>query len=92
MKLADAGALIKVNDRAHARFLVAHSPGIGGLLLVGSFDFNTECIGMERYDAGVMTMHPDLVQSALKLYDQIWEDQESIPLKDFIKGANKQLH
>ena len=84
-KLAKAGALIKMNDRLHARFLVAYDPPImqekgdpyHGLLLIGSFDFNTECIGRERYDAGVRTMNPDLVRSAVKLFDQIWVEPES---------------
>jgi len=67
-KLAKAGAEIKINDRLHARFLVAYNPEpherefvkYWGLLLIGSFDFNTECIGRERYDAGIKTRHPDL--------------------------------
>lgn len=84
-KLADAGAEIKFNNRLHARFLVAYNPAIGGLLIIGSFDFNTECIGRERYDAGIKTRHPDLVESAIKLFEQIWNEPESIPLEDFIK-------
>ena len=86
-KLADAGAEIKFNNRLHARFLVAHTPEIGsrGFLLIGSFDFNTECIGKERYDAGIKTRHPDLVKSAIKLFEQIWNEPESIPLEDFMK-------
>lgn len=27
-------------------------------LVIGSFDFNTECIGKERYDARIKTKHP----------------------------------
>ena len=85
-RLALAGAKIKVNSRLHARFLVAHNPAIRrGLLVVGSFDFNTECIGKERYDAGIKTRHPDLVESAIKLFEQIWNEPESISLEDFIK-------
>ena len=84
-KLADAGAEIKFNNRLHARFLVASNPAVGGLLLIGSFDFNTECIGKERYDAGIMTKHPDLVKSALELFEQIWNERESMSLEDFIK-------
>lgn len=84
-KLADAGAEIKFNNRLHARFLVANNPALGGLLLIGSFDFNTECIGKERYDAGIITKHPDLVNSALKLFEQIWKEPESMSLEDFIK-------
>ena len=48
-KLTGAGAEMKVNNRLHARFLVGHNPALGGLLVIGSFDFNTECIGKERY-------------------------------------------
>jgi hypothetical protein len=91
-KLAKAGAEIKVNDRLHARFLVAYNevqkhPNIKywGLLLIGSFDFNTECIGRERYDAGIKTRHPDLVRSAVELFEQIWNEPESMPLEEFLK-------
>ena len=91
-KLASAGAEIKVNDRLHARFLVAYNDVKGhayvkywGLLLIGSFDFNTECIGRERYDAGIKTKHHDLVRSAIELFEQIWNESESIPLEDFMK-------
>jgi len=94
-KLADAGIEIKVNDRLHARFLVAYTKITGpkmsssreywGMLLIGSFDFNTKCIGRERYDAGVKTNNPDLVKSAVELFDQIWNEPESVPLEDFAK-------
>lgn len=84
-KLADAGAEIKFNNRLHARFLVASNPALGGLLLIGSFDFNTECIGKERYDAGIRTRHPDLVESAIKLFEQIWDEPESMPIEGFAK-------
>jgi len=84
-KLAKAGAEIKLNSRLHARFLVGGHPTIGGLLVIGSFDFNTECIGKERYDAGIKTSHPDLVKSALELFEQIWNEPESVSLEAFIK-------
>jgi hypothetical protein len=84
-KLAEAGAEIKLNGRLHARFLVGGHPSIGGLLVIGSFDFNTECIGKERYDAGIKTSHPDLVKSAFELFEQIWNEPESISLDDFIQ-------
>jgi hypothetical protein len=94
-KLARAGAEIKLNDRLHARFLVAYNPvaqhtylKYWGLLLIGSFDFNTECIGRERYDAGIKTRHPDLVESAIKLFEQIWDEPESISLEASMKKGN----
>jgi hypothetical protein len=89
-KLAEMGAEIKVNYRLHARFLVGYYQGLmkdkdgnewmNGLLVIGSFDFNTECIGKERYDAGIKTRYPELVQLAVKLFDQIWREPESVDL------------
>jgi hypothetical protein len=85
-KLCKTGVEVKVNNRIHARFLVAHNPDflpkILGLLIIGSFDFNTECIGKERLDAGIKTNHPDLVKSALELFNEIWNTTESIPLDE----------
>ena len=88
--LARKGVQIEVNDRLHARFLVAYdifekhpNKEYRGLLLIGSFDFNTECIGRERYDAGILTRNPDLIESAVRLFEQIWNEPESIPLKDY---------
>ncbi len=76
----------------HARLLVAHypeAPEVKSLVIIGSFDFNTECIGMERYDAGIKTFHPDLVQQAVKLFKQIWDEEESIPLDEkYIQEKN----
>ena len=87
-KLVNAGVKIKINHRTHARLFVAHTPELGegrGLLVIGSFDFNSECYSKERYDAGIKTRHPDLVKSAVELFEQIWKEPESIPLEDFVK-------
>jgi hypothetical protein len=85
-KLADAGAEIKFNNRLHARFLVASNPPVkSGLLIIGSFDFNKDCIGKERFDAGIKTRHPDLVESATKLFEQIWNEPESVSITDYAK-------
>jgi hypothetical protein len=84
-RLCKTGVEVKVNSRIHARFLVAHMskyPETVGLLIIGSFDFNTECIGKERLDAGIKTNHPDLVKSALQFFDKIWNTTESIPLNE----------
>ncbi len=82
-KMADKGAAVRINDRIHARILVAYtrwekSKLQGGLLVLGSFDFNTECIGKERYDAGIITKHPDLVDPASKLFDEVWEESTDL--------------
>lgn len=90
-KLSKARAEIKVNNRLHARILLAYTPLLSssdevpkclGLLILGSFDFNTECIGKERFDAGIKTCHPDLVLAVSDLFEQIWNEPESTPLSD----------
>jgi len=85
-KLNKVGAEIRVNDRLHARFLASYISGLlkedepmwRGTLLIGSFDFNKEGMTKERYDAGIKTSHPDLIESAVKLFEEIWN--ESSPL------------
>lgn len=85
-KLNEAGAEVRVNDRSHARFLVSYIPDYlsgnepiwRGTLLIGSFDFNKESMGKERHDAGIKTSHPDMIQAAVELFEEIWE--ASLPL------------
>ena len=87
-KLAESGIEIKFNNRMHARLLVGYTRYTNskprGQLILGSFDFNTECIGRERYDAGIRTHHPDLVQSAIDLFNQVWSDSGSKLLQEAI--------
>jgi hypothetical protein len=83
-KLSKAGIEVKFNYRIHARLLVAYN-SISALLLLGSFDYNTECIGKERYDAGIKTSHPDLAKSAIIFFEQVWNDSETQTLEQFLK-------
>jgi hypothetical protein len=48
---------------------------------VGFFDFNTECRGRERHDVTIKKRHPALLESAINLFEQIWNEQESISLE-----------
>jgi hypothetical protein len=43
-----------------------------------------ECIGRERYDAGIMTRNPDLLQSAIDFFQKVWNDSESRYLQEVI--------
>jgi hypothetical protein len=83
--LCKKGVEIKVNYRIHARLLVARQTGFPqtlGLLIIGSFDFNTEGMGKERLDAGIRTKHPDLINAAIEFFDNIWKAPQSIPLNE----------
>lgn len=43
-----------------------------------------ECIGKERYDAGIKTRHPDLVKSSIDLFEQIWNETESVTFEEYL--------
>ncbi len=81
-KIQDAGAEVRWNDKTHFRMFVGTST-IGGVLLLGSFDFNKEGMSRERRDVGIYTTHPDLVQSAYEYFMNVWnEERDSIPLDE----------
>ena len=86
-KLVKAGAEVRISDRLHARMLLAHYPNVPGwsklgLLVLGSFDFNVDCIGVERFDAGIKTNHPDLILEAKKLFEHIWSESKPLKLEE----------
>ncbi len=84
MKLSKSGIEVRFNYRLHARLLIAKNP-LTSLLILGSFDYDTECIGTERYDAGIKTSNPDLVNAASDFFEQVWNDSETQSLKQFLK-------
>ncbi len=83
-KLQKVGVEVKFSSRMHDRLLVAHS-SLFALLILGSFDYNTECIGKERYDARIKTTHPDLVKSAIDFFEQVWVESETQTMEQFLK-------
>jgi hypothetical protein len=89
-KLTKNDVEVKFNHRLHARLLVAYNTYTNsktrGFLILGSFDFNTDCIGLERHDAGIETRHPDLVKSAVDFFNKLWGDSESITIEEFLES------
>lgn len=101
--ISKEGGVIKLNNRLHARFMVAWNeepkkdrelrPKIHGVLVIGSFDFNKEGMGEERYDAGIKTGHPDLVRHAIDLFEDVWNDRHSISIQyKMLSDKNLQDH
>ena len=79
-RIQDAGAEIRYNRNQYFRMFVGTST-IGGVLVLGTFDFNRDGMGMNRRDAGIHTTHPDLVKSAYDFFMKVWkEERGSIPL------------
>jgi len=83
-KLSIARVEVKFNNRHHARLLVAHTH-LKGISILGSFDPNTECIGKERYDAGIKTSNPDLIKSTIDFFNQVWNYSGTNTLEEFLK-------
>ena len=81
-RIQDAGAEIRYNRNLYFRMFVGKS-SVGGILVLGTFDFNRDGMGMNRRDAGIHTSHPDLVQSAYEYFIKVWnEERGSIPLDE----------
>jgi hypothetical protein len=77
-KLVKLGAKIRYNDKIHARLINSYNVykwGIeSGEVIIGSFDFDRECISSSRRDAGIHTRDLEIVESVANFFDGIWED------------------
>ncbi len=85
MKLSKSGVEVRFNCSLRARLLIAKNP-LTSLLILGSFDYDTECVVTERYDAGIKTSHPDLVNSASDFFEKVWNDSKTQDFKQFLKN------
>ena len=84
-KMQNEGIEIKIHKRLHARFMIIYNiseKGNYGQLLVGSFDFNKEGITAERRDFGLLTAHPDIVNSAIDYFNKLWNEDFEITTLD----------
>ncbi len=80
-KLQDEDIEVKIHSRLHCRMLLAYSHrDIGGIpeayghVILGTFDYNDEGVNASKRNAGIKTMNPDLLKSAIKYYDELWEE------------------
>lgn len=72
-RLAKMGAYIRFHPMLHARMVVSPTE-----VIVGSGDIKSDCLGGRRYDAGIWSNNPVLVQSSKAFLEKIWD--ESKPL------------
>jgi hypothetical protein len=78
IKMHEGGVEVRQNKNIHTRMFIAFSRDediSGGLLILGSFDFDHVGLGGNRRDAGIITMHPDLVKSGVEYFETVWEDR-----------------
>lgn len=68
-RLKAMGAEVGFHPMLHARFALSQSE-----IIVGSSDIKSDCLGGRRYDAGIWTNNPILVQSCKLFADRIWKE------------------
>jgi len=76
-RMSKAGAKVRTHPMLHARIFCVPDRRV---LIVGSGDLQTDCIGGTRFDAGIWSNYPDLIKSAIDFFNRVWE--ESDPLSD----------
>ena len=67
------GAEVRFHPMLHAR-VVCNSTEV----IVGSSDIKSDCLGDRRFDAGVWSNNPVLVQGVNEFFQRVWS--ESKPL------------
>ena len=91
-EMTEKGIKVGVNKNAHARLFIAYADRDHleeGLLVLG-FDFDLKGLSGERKDAGIITRHPDLIQSAVIFFERIWNDEtQTIPYEMIEKKQSK---
>lgn len=74
--MQDIGVEIRVHRRLHCRIFIAYTlhpeRGFIGHLILGSFDYNDEGVNLTKRNAGIKTMNPDLLKSAIEYFEEIW--------------------
>jgi len=72
-RLLKIGAQVRFHPMLHARFVLSPTEAI-----VGSADIKSDCMGGRRYDLGIRSNNPSLVQSVKIFAEKVWD--ESKPL------------
>lgn len=52
---------------------------------MGSGDIKSDCLGGRRFDAGIWSNHPDIIQSAVNFFKRVWDDEGIKSLSEFQK-------
>ena len=72
-RLESIGAQVRFHPMLHARLVLSPTE-----IIVGSADIKSDCMGGRRYDLGMWSNSPALVQSGKVFVDKVWN--ESKPL------------
>ena len=75
-RINKAGAKVRTHPMLHARIFCVPDRRI---LIIGSGDLQTDCLGGSRFDAGVWSNYPELIKSAIDFFNRVWEESEPLP-------------
>jgi len=75
-RISKDGAEVRLHPMLHARILLVPKRNF---LIVGSGDLQTNCLGGNRFDAGIKSNYPELIGDALNFFNRVWNESE--PLK-----------
>jgi len=74
-RISEAGAQVRTHPMLHSRIVCIPDHRF---LIVGSGDLQTDCLGGTRFDAGIYSNYPELIQSAIDFFNRVWEESDPI--------------
>jgi len=75
-RMSRAGAQVRTHPMLHARIFCVPDRRV---LIVGSGDLQTDCIGGTRFDAGIWSNYPELIKSTVDFFNRVWEESDPLP-------------
>jgi len=82
-RVEKSGAEVRVHPMLHARIFYLSRDGQPWGVIVGSGDIKSDCLGGRRFDAGIWSNHPDVIQSAVNFFKRVWDDEGVKSLSEF---------
>lgn len=72
-RLKTMGAEVRFHPMIHSRIALSQSE-----LIVGSGDIKSDCLGGRRYDAGIWSNNPILIESCKSFTNKMWDEAYSL--------------
>jgi hypothetical protein len=54
-------------------------------IVLGSFDFNRDSLSGVKRNSGIHTGNPDLCKSAISFFEDMWDSEDSLTIKEYTK-------
>jgi len=69
------GAEVRVHPMLHARIFYAKWAVSPWGVIIGSGDIKSDCLGGRRFDAGIWSNYPAIIESTIDFFNRVWEDE-----------------